>query len=200
MNKPLFSQILFAGFLGATLLLLTSCATVGTRFADEDLPPLELRQTTRGQLVSRLGQPLVEISSSDAEGTLQTLRYGYETIDTFTYSTVEGRMLTATFRGAGNDARLVSYLLTRDKSQATRLQRVDSNFGQVAKGLSQSQVIALIGPPDGKSLLTEQIEGYEDLHMAWMYLVLRPEGARIIHIGFDRSGAVRKVERISAQI
>jgi hypothetical protein len=181
--------------LAAVLLLCGACITHGTRFSHPSDEDLSLGKTTLTEIRDRYGKPASARMSAAHGRAIQQLTYSYATAALLT-RTVSSGAITFSFDGEV----LVGYYSTRISSTAApdddeeRLKRIR------ARETTEAQVIALLGPPDGRAIYPEA-QAIGLTRLTYTYRVRKGEHShiRLVVIIIDTDKTVKTLVSTSTE-
>lgn len=174
-------------------ILLTGCASVGTNFVRIPDNILVLGKTTKLEIISQLGPPAAEGTSTTISGKkLEWIRYTYAY--TGGVSVDEGRVPARAQHLNFFENRLVGYgYISSFKTDATNFDH--SKVPEIKTGIStRNDVQRLIGLPGGKSIYPLVINPDEDA-VTYSYVEKTESGTRFknLQVTFNKRGIVTDV-------
>ncbi|HSY10418.1 MAG TPA: hypothetical protein VK840_05835 [Candidatus Dormibacteraeota bacterium] len=192
-----FALLLF----GSSLIFLCSCASVGTKFRPPDVDTLQFGKMQTSDALTLFGKPHFMVKDTTADGSFEIYKYEYTKI---VFGNVSQRVLLLEFKEGKLNGYFCWSSFKQDKSRFDP-KAVDKLKAGTGK-LTNSDVLALVGKPDGKALCPSTIVDFKERcakntevwgwYMKDNISVWDPENIKIteLFVSFDANSKVSDVE------
>ncbi len=144
-------------FIAFSLALLSSCASIGTKFDSRNAAALELRQLKSSEYLRLFGKPFSTTTSTTADGKYEIVKYIYGFGD---IGTARSRVLLMEFKEGVLNSYILGSSFDEDRTTVDP-KRVEALKAETGK-FSKEDVIAAMGRPHGKAFCPSLLPDYKD--------------------------------------
>ena len=141
---------------GGSLMFLSACNTVGTRFTPPDLDKLEFGKMQPADAVALFGKPASTWINTDADGNFVVYKYSYGAAG---FSTFQWRVLLLEFKNGKLNAYYwwSSFIQDKTKFDPSVEDKLRAGTGKLTK----DDVVDMVGKPNAKGFCPSMIEEFK---------------------------------------